>query len=95
MYSPGIISLTTPLDYELTKVYNLTVRATDVLSGSYGETKLQVNVLVRLANTSHMIEIDKRKMYSEVELLYLEHLHFKYYQSDLEVQTTLTYVLLP
>lgn len=90
MYSPGIISLTTPLDYELTKVYNLTVRATDVLSGSYGETKLQVNVLVRLANASHMIEIDERKMYSEVELLYLEHLHFKYYQSDLEVQTTLT-----
>lgn len=66
MYSPGIISLTTPLDYELTIVYNLTVRATDVLSGSYGETKLQVNVLVRLTNASHMIEIDERKMYSEV-----------------------------
>lgn len=62
LYSPGIISLTTPLDYESTKVYSLTVRATDVLSGSYGETKLQVNVLVRLANTTHMIEIDKRQI---------------------------------
>lgn len=54
--------MTTPLDYESTKVYSLTVRATDVLSGSYGETKLQVNVLVRLANTTHMIEIDKRQI---------------------------------
>ncbi|XP_056011143.1 protocadherin Fat 1-like isoform X5 [Ostrea edulis] len=42
---PCIISLTTALDYESTKVYNLTVRATDVLTGSYGEAKLQINVL--------------------------------------------------
>ncbi|XP_061184166.1 protocadherin Fat 1-like isoform X2 [Saccostrea echinata] len=42
---PCIISLTTALDYESTKVYNLTVRGTDVLTGSYGEAKLQINVL--------------------------------------------------
>lgn len=97
-YSPGIISLTTPLDYESTKVYSLTVRATDVLSGSYGETKLQVNVLVRLANTTHMIEIDKRQIahwsWTFLPWTFVFQI-LKICQSDLEVQTILLWVFLP
>ena len=43
----GSIIVKDELDYETQRMYELTVRATDTLTGSYAEIKVQVNLQVR------------------------------------------------
>jgi hypothetical protein len=45
---PGSITISDLLDYELIKTYQLTVRATDIDTGSFAEAAVQIDLLVML-----------------------------------------------
>ena len=42
----GVVSVVSPLDYEITKGYDLTLTAEDVTSGTSATTKLRIIVIV-------------------------------------------------
>ncbi|KAK3099997.1 hypothetical protein FSP39_013258 [Pinctada imbricata] len=44
-FNLGVIKVTSNLDYESTQEYNLTIRASDVKTGSYAEAKLNLKVM--------------------------------------------------
>ena len=56
------------LDYEIKRTYELTIRATDTMTGSFAEIKVQVNLKVNECKGSvHEAEISKITMFNLIE----------------------------